>query len=392
MHPRQIKDNIYAVGAVDWDRKIFDALIPLPDGTSYNSYLIRASGKTVLLDTVDPPKADILFENLKSVERIDTIIAHHGEQDHSGCLPAALARYPMAQVVCSSKAKGILIDHLHLAPEKITAVEDGEVLSLGDVTLEFVYTPWVHWPETMSTFARESGVLFSCDFFGSHLAQSGLFVKDEDSVYEAAKRYFAEIMMPFRANIKKNLERIKDLPIAMIAPSHGPIHPRPAFILDAYRDWISDTPKNSAVVAYTTMHGSTELLVEHLVTALAERGVTACQFNVAEGDIGKLAINLVDAATIVIGSPTVHVGLHPKIAYAAFLANALRPKAKFAAVIGSYGWATKMPEQLLGLVPNLKLEVLPGVVVKGMPREEDYRAVEALAETIARKHKELGLR
>jgi len=391
MHPRPIKDNVFAVGAVDWDRRLFDALIPLPDGTSYNAYLILGSQKTALLDTVDPAKADVLFENLKGVERIDYVIAHHAEQDHSGCLPAVLARYPMAQVVGSTKAKGMLIDHLHLEASKITAVEDGATLSLGDVTLEFAHTPWVHWPETMSTFARESKILFSCDFFGSHLAQSDLFVKDEEFLYEAAKRYFAEIMMPFRTNIKRNLERIKDFPIEMIAPSHGPIHPRPAFILDAYRDWVGDTPKNAAVVAFTTMHGSTELLVERLVASLAERGVKAFPFNVAEGDIGKLAIALVDAATIVIGSPTVHVGLHPKVAYAAFLANALRPKAKFAAVIGSYGWATKMAEQALALMPNLKLEVLPGVVVKGMPRAEEDEAVEKLAETIARKHKELGL-
>ena len=297
----------------------------------------------------------------------------------------------MAQVVCSTKAKGMLIDHLHLAESKITAVEDGATLALGDVTLEFAYTPWVHWPETMSTFAREPKVLFSCDFFGSHLAQSDLFVRDEAYVYEAAKRYFAEIMLPFRSNIRRNMGRIKDFPAEVIAPSHGPVYSRPAFILDAYRDWAGETPKNAAVVPYVTMHGSTQLLVDRLVGALADRGVAVSPFNVAEGYLGKLAIALVDAATIVIASPTVHVGLHPKVAYAALLANALRPKARFVSVIGSYGWATKMPEQVLSLVPNLKLEVLPGVVVKGMPSPEDFRAVDELAETIARKHKESGL-
>ncbi|MBM3312674.1 MAG: FprA family A-type flavoprotein [Candidatus Aminicenantes bacterium] len=391
MHPRPIKDNVFAVGAVDWDRRLFDALIPLPDGTSYNAYLVKGSEKTALLDTVDPSKTEILFENLRGVERLDYVVAHHAEQDHSGNLPAVLARYPMAQVVCSAKAKGMLIDHLHLAESKIMAVEDGATLSLGDVTLEFAYTPWVHWPETMSTFAREPRVLFSCDFFGSHLAQSDLFVKDETYVYEAAKRYFAEIMLPFRSNIRRNMERIKDFPAEVVAPSHGPVYPRPAFILDAYRDWAGETPKNEAVIPFVTMHGSTQLLVDRLVGALADRGVAACPFNVAEGDIGKLAIALVDAATIVIGSPTVHVGPHPKVAYAALLANALRPKAKFAAVVGSFGWATKMPGQVLGLLPNLKLEVLPGVVVKGMPRAEDLLAVDELAETIARKHRELGL-
>jgi flavorubredoxin len=392
MNPRQIKDKISAVGAVDWDRRLFDGLIPLPDGTSYNAYLIRGSEKTALLDTVDPTKTETLLENLRGVGRIDYVISHHAEQDHSGCLPAVLAKYPMAQVLCSTKAKGMLIDHLHLPDERITAVEDGATLSLGDVTLEFAHTPWVHWPETMTTFAREPRILFSCDFFGSHLAQSGLFVQDEGYVYEAAKRYYAEIMMPFRTSIRRNLERLKVFPIEMIAPSHGPVYERPAFILDAYSDWIDDAPKNRTVVAYISMHGSTGLLVERLVAALAERGVAACQFNLADSDIGKLAIALVDAATIVIGSPTVHVGPHPKMAYTAVLANALRPKARFAAVIGSYGWASKMPEQVLGLMPNLKLEVLPGVIAKGMPGDVDYEAVEKLAETIAFKHKEMGLK
>ena len=391
MKPWQIVDSIWSVGAVDWDRRLFDSLIPLPDGTSYNSYLVKGSEKTVLLDAVDPSKTDILLENLKDVPSLDYLIAHHGEQDHSGSIPVILEKYAKAMLLCSPKAKGILMDHLGLSADRIVTVADGETLSLGDKTLEFIHTPWVHWPETMCTYAREDRILFSCDFFGSHFAQSDLFIRDEDEIYLAARRYFAEIMMPFRTAIQKNMERIKGLNVDTIAPSHGPIYDRPAFILDAYRDWISDKPKNSVVLAYVSMHGSTEKLVNHLVAALAERGVTARQFNLAGVDLGKLASALVDAATIVLGSPAVHVGLHPKVASAAFLANALRPKARFAALIGSYGWGQKMAEQVLGLLPNLKVEVLPPLLVKGMPKDADFRAVEELAAMIARKHKESGL-
>jgi len=391
MKPHQIVDSIWSVGAVDWDRRLFDSLIPLPDGTSYNSYLVEGSEKTALLDAVDPSKTDILLENLKDVPSLDYMIAHHGEQDHSGSIPVILEKYPKARLVCSPKAKGILMDHLGLSADRIVTVADGETLSLGDRTLEFIHTPWVHWPETMCTYVREDRILFSCDFFGSHFAQSGLFVVDEGEIYLAAKRYFAEIMMPFRTAIQKNLDRIKGLAIDMIAPSHGPVYNRPAFILDAYRDWISDTPKNSVLIAYVSMHGSTEKMVDRLVAALAERGVAAHQFNLAGVDLGKLASTLVDAATIVLGSPAVHIGLHPNVASAAFLANALRPKARFAALIGSYGWGQKIAEQALGMLPNLKVEVLPPLFVKGMPKEADLLAVEELAETIARKHKESGL-
>lgn len=391
MQPRRIVDSVEYVGAVDWDRRLFDSLIPLPDGTSYNSYLVRGSEKTVLLDTVDPAKIEILLEYLENVPRLDYVVAHHGEQDHSGSLPVILTKYPQAVLVCSPKAKGILMDHLGLPADRIVTVADGETLSLGDKTLEFVHTPWVHWPETMCTYLQEDRILFSCDFFGSHLAQSEIFVRDEKEIIVAAKRYFAEIMMPFRTAIHKNLERVGGLVIDLIAPSHGPVYNRPALILEAYRDWISETPKNEAVVAYVSMHGSTEKLVGHLVAALAERGVTVHQFNLAYVDLGKLALSLVDAATIVLGSPAVLVGIHPNVAYAAFLANALRPKAKFATLIGSFGWGQKMAEQVLGLLPNLKAEILPPFLVKGSPKKADFQAIDALAETIARKHKDAGL-
>ncbi|MGB8952078.1 MAG: FprA family A-type flavoprotein [Candidatus Aminicenantales bacterium] len=392
MKPRKITESVSAVGAVDWDRRLFDSLIPLPDGTSYNAYLIRAGEKTVLIDTVDPTQTHVLFENLKDVAEIDYVVAHHAEQDHSGSIPHVLERYKKAKVVCSPKAKGMLVDHLCVPEEKFMTVEDGEVLSLGDRTLKFIHTPWVHWPETMVTYLEKEKILFSCDFFGSHLATSDLYVTDEGRVYEAAKRYYAEIMMPFRTIIQKNLEKIKSLQIGYIAPSHGPVYDRPEFIVNAYNDWSSDIPKNEVVIPYISMHGSTEKMVEYLVRALAERGITVYQFNLADTDIGKLAITLVDAATIVLGTPTVHVGPHPKVVYAAYLANALRPKVKFASVIGSYGWASKAVEMIAGMIPGLKVEILSPVICRGYPRKEDFMALEKLAETIARKHRELDLK
>jgi flavorubredoxin len=269
-------------------------------------------------------------------------------------------------------------------------VEDGERLELGGKTLEFVHTPWVHWPETMVTYLQEDGILFSCDFFGSHLATTDLYVVDEGRVIEAAKRYYAEIMMPFRKIIRGNLAKVKNRAPSLIAPSHGPIYDEPAFIMDAYTDWVSADPKNSVVLPYVSMHGSTEKMVEVLVGALAERGVTVYQFDLAVTDIGKLAIALVDAATIVIGAPTVHVGPHPLVFYAAHLANALRPKVRFASIIGSYGWNSKATEQIAELIPNLRVEILDPVLCRGFPGQSDFDALERLADTIAERHKRHG--
>jgi len=391
MNPREIKENILLMGAVDWNRRLFDSLIPLPDGTSYNAYLIKGSEKTVLLDTVDPDFSDVLLSQLESIDRIDFIVSHHAEQDHSGAIPHVLERFPDAKVITSEKGKGMIVDHLLVPEEKVITVGDGEELSLGDRTLKFIYTPWVHWPETMVSFLKEDGILFSCDFFGSHLSTTDMFVTDERQVYEAAKRYFAEIMMPFRSIIKRNIEKLDEYDIKMIAPSHGPMYDRPDFILDAYKDWISDTPKNIVVIPYISMHGSTERMVQYLVAALAERGVKVHEFDLAVTDIGKLAITLVDAATIVIGTPTVQVGPHPNVAYAAQLANVLRPKARYASVIASYGWGSKAIEQIAGMIPNLKVEIIDPVLVKGYPKEDDFEALDKLADTIARKHGENGL-
>jgi flavorubredoxin len=242
----------------------------------------------------------------------------------------------------------------------------------------------------MLTYLREDRILFPCDFFGSHLATTDLYVTDEGQVYEAAKRYYAEIMMPFRTTIQKNLEKIRGYEISLIAPSHGPMHDKLEFIVKAYNSWVSDKPKNIAVLPYTSMHGSTRKMVEHLVGALAQRGVRVQQFDLAVTDIGKLAMALVDAATVVIGTPTVLAGPHPNAAYAAFLANALRPKLRFVSIIGSYGWGGKTVEQLAAMIPNLKVEVLEPVLCKGLPREADFKALDKLADTIAQKHKEQG--
>jgi len=178
MKPRKIKDGIYWVGAVDWDRRLFDDLIPLPDGTSYNAYLIQGSDKTALIDTVEPEMSHILLSRLKQlgVERIDYVIANHAEQDHSGSLPKILDMYPNAKVVCTTKCKGLLMDLLLIPENKFKTVEDRETLSLGDKTLEFIHAPWVHWPETMVTWLEEDKILFSCDFFGSHIATTDLLL------------------------------------------------------------------------------------------------------------------------------------------------------------------------------------------------------------------------
>lgn len=386
MHAREIKKGIEAICCVHWERRLFDSLVPLPDGTSYNAYLVRGKDATALIDSTDPDLRDDLMDQLETVDKLDYVVSQHSEQDHAGVIPDVLERFPDAKLLCSQKAREMLISHLHLAEDQVQVVADGESISLGGKTLTFVYTPWVHWPETMCTYVPEDKCLFSCDFFGSHLATTDLFVTDQAQVYEAAKRYYAEIMMPFRAIIAKNIEKLSALEFDMIAPSHGPIYDQPDFILEAYRDWISPQMKNEVVLPYISMHGSTGMMVKYLTDALSAKGVKVHAFDLAVTDIGKLAIALVDAATLIVGTPTVHVGPHPAVYYASHLANLLKPKVKYAAIIGSFGWSSKAIEQIAGLIPNLKVEVLGTVLHKGMPDADAYRQLDELAAAVANAH------
>jgi flavorubredoxin len=389
MKPQKITDRVFRIGAIDWNRRLFDSLIPLPDGTSYNAYLIQGSEKTAVIDTVDPTKADILLEQLKDIPKVDYIIANHAEQDHSGSIPMLLEKYPEAKVVTNQKCKKLLQDLLMIDELYFQIVEDEEELPLGDKTLKFLFTPWVHWPETMSTYLKEDQILFSCDFFGAHLASAELFADTKHEVYLEAKRYYAEIMMPFRSKIQKNIDKVTAYPIRYIAPSHGPVYNHPEFILDAYKDWVSDRTENKAVILYVSMHGSVEKMVDFLAGELADQGIEVKMYDMAVTDIGQVAIDLVDASTLILGTPVVLNNAHPNVVYGAYLANILQPKIKFGAIVSSYGWGGKVIERFKEVLDKVNLEWQEPVLTKGHPKAEDFDALVNLAKKIVEKHNQM---
>lgn len=394
MPVKELKPGVYSVGALHPDRRLFDEIIPLPDGTSYNSYLIIGKNKTALIDAVDPTKQDVLINNLKTlkIKEIHYVISNHAEQDHSGGIPLVLKEYPEAKVVTNIKCKEMLKELLLIPEERFKVVEDGNTLSLGDKTLKFIIAPWVHWPETMLTYLIEDSILFPCDLFGSHLASDEYSASiNADKLLKAAKRYYAEIMMPFRTHIQKHMKILEKIKIDMIAPSHGPIYVNPNLILNAYKDWISDNVKNIVVLPYVSMHGSTLKMVEYLTEALKQRGIEVKPYNLTEADIGELAMDLVDAATVIVGTPTMLTGAHPSAFYAAYLVNILRPKIKYISVIGSYGWGGRMLDHIQGLLTFIKPELIEPVIVKGYPKSEDFKKIEQLADQLLIKHKELKL-
>jgi len=388
---KEIVTGVYSVGVTDPDRRMFDELIELPNGTSYNSYIVQGSEKTVLIDTVDPDKQSEFFQNIadSGIESFDDIVVNHAEQDHSGLLPEMINRYPDVKVVTNKKSQDILINLMPLDEKDFIIIEDGQTLDIGGRTLEFIITPWVHWPETMLTYLKEDQMLFSCDLFGSHLPVVDNFVVDRKEIEIPAKRYYAEIMMPFRNHVTKHLKRLEDISIKMICPSHGPMYDQPQIIMDLYQEWVSDDVKNKAIVVYISMHNSIKQAVDILVAELKQKQVEVKVYNLAKFDSGELAMDVLDAATVVIATPTVLGGVHPKILYGATLLNLLRIKSRYAAVINSYSWGGKAVDQIKAAVSNLKIELLEPVMIKGYPKEENKKDLLSLADNIVENHKNL---
>lgn len=381
---KEIKPGIYWVGAIDWDRRIFDELVSTPHGTSYNAYIIKDE-KTVLIDTVEPYLADTLINNIEDtgVEKVDYIISNHAEQDHSGVIPILLNKYPDAKIVTNQKCKELLVDHLDIPEDRFIVVNDQEEISIGKRTLKFFLTPWVHWPETMSTYIPEDDIIFTCDLFGAHLATSEIFSsKNWSEVEIEVKRYYAEIMMPFRKHIQKYIKLMRKLKVDMIAPSHGPVHDDIETLLKTYERWVSDESHGLVIIAYISMHGSTYEAVKILEKELLRKNVKIKIFNLTKTDPGEFAMALVDASTIVFATPTVLSSAHPAIIYFAHLTKALRPKLQYLSIINSYGWGGLTIKQIEDILALLNLKKLPYVTFKGKCKADTIKALEALADEI----------
>jgi len=385
----EISKDVYWVGARDWNRKLFDALISLPKGTTYNAYIVIGKNKKALIDTVNPGFEKELEEKIGKIvdpTDLDYVIMNHAEPDHAGSIPHILTLNSKAALVTTAKGAKMAQTYYHVPENRIEIVSDGDTIDLGGKTLRFIEAPMLHWPETMFTYLQESGVLFPCDFFGSHVAL-GLYDDEVDDLLVHAQRYFGEIMMPFRIMGQKALEKIKPLDIKLVAPSHGPIHRNPQRIINAYKQWTNGETRKKAIVVYTSMWGSTEKMIKLIVDTLSSEGVEVAVHNLAVSDVGDVAKDLVDSRAIVLGTPTVLGGAHPLAMYATYLVKALKPPTKFAVVLSSYGWgggAIKHVQEVLG---PTKIEIAGAIEINGPPTESDLAKITELGKTLATKIK-----
>jgi len=386
----EISRGVFWVGIKDRDRRLFDALIPLPEGTTYNAYLVVGDKKRALIDTVNPGFEKALEDKIRQIRDpsgLDYVIMNHAEPDHGGAIPHMMAVAENAKLVTSKV--GVRMAHTYYkVPENRTiAVAEGDTISLGDKTLRFIDAPMLHWPETMFTYLPENKILFPCDFFGAHVTR-GFHDHEVDDLIAQAQRYFGEIMMPYSNMAQKALQKVKALEIDSIAPSHGPVYRDPQRILEAYDRWSNGETKQKATIAYVSMWNSTEKMVNAIAETLASEGIETVKHNLTSADTGDLARDLVDSMAIVLGAPTVLGGVHPLGLQATYLVKALHPPARFAVILSSYGWAGGAIKHIQETLGPSRTEIVGTIQVNGPPSEKDIARIVELGKALAAKIKE----
>ncbi|MGD0090153.1 MAG: FprA family A-type flavoprotein [Planctomycetota bacterium] len=359
----KVTDKVYWVGAIDWAVRDFHGYLT-NHGSTYNAYLILAE-KVTLVDTVKAPFQSEMLARIASVvdpAKIEYVISHHAEPDHSGALPGLVAALKPQKVFASSLGVRTLEQHYHGACPAV-AVKDGERLSLGDMELVFADTRMCHWPESMVSYLPQEKLLISQDAFGMHLASYERFDDELDLQLldrEAAK-YFANILMPFCGFITKTLDKLRAAgwQFDMILPDHGPIwrkHSRR--ILESYARWASQPRGNKALLLYDTMWSSTELMARAVGEGLAAGGATAKLLPMSGTHRSELATELLDAGALVVGTPTLNNQIFPTLADPLIYILGLAPKGLLAASFGSYGWSGEAAKKVRALLEELKAELV----------------------------------
>ena len=387
----ELKKGLHWVGVVDWGIRHFHGYeLSTHRGTSYNSYVVLDE-KVALIDTAWEPFQKEFLDQVRSVidpAKIDYVVANHAEPDHSGSLPAIMQLCPNATVVVSKRGLDSIEGHYH-QPWKFHAVGTGDRISLGKNELIFVEAPMLHWPDSMFTYLTGLNVLMSNDAFGQHYA-TPFRCNDQvnvDELYQEAIKYYTNILTPFSKLVTKKIDEVLalNLPVDMIAPSHGVIWRKdPIQIVKKYQEWALQKPNASAVIVYDTMWQGTRRMAEAIGTGLAAEGVPYKIFHMAITDRNDVLTEIFQSRAVIIGSPTLNQGLLPTITPIMEDLKGLRFQNKIGAAFGSYGWSGEGVKQIEEHLGRCKIPVAAeGVLAKWQPRAEDLQKCEALGRKVA---------
>ncbi|HAK97395.1 MAG TPA: MBL fold metallo-hydrolase [Planctomycetes bacterium] len=386
----KITDHVYWVGAIDWELRDFHGYAT-GRGSTYNAFLVCGE-RIALIDTVKKPFKGEMLARIRSVidpGEIDYIVVNHAEMDHTGSLPEVIAEVAPEKVLASSPCVKALQDHFHLTGG-VQAVKDGERLSLGNLTLTFLETRMLHWPDSMFTYCEDEKVLFSQDAFGSHLATSRRYADeiDPDVVKFESAKYYANILLPYSGLVEKLLARVAALGLrpAFVLPDHGPFWRRDIdTLLGWYAAWAEQRPERRAIVVYDTMWGSTAAMAKVIGEGLARTGVETTVMPLHGSHRSDVATALLGAGALLVGSPTINNGMFPTVADLLTYLKGLKPRNLAGAAFGSYGWSGEAVGEINEYLAGMKVERAgEGLKVKYVPRPEALGECVALGELVGR--------
>lgn len=385
--PVALSPRAHWIGALDPQLRNFDIILKTANGTSYNAYVVRGSTGVAVVDTVKEEFAGDFFARLEQVadySEITAIVLNHLEPDHTGALPELMARAPKARLYISYKAQMMLKALLKRENLDFTPVDSGDRIDLGDRSLEFLHTPYLHWPDTQCTYVREEQLLFSGDVFGCHYCDSRLFNDASGDFRFSFEYYYAHIMRPFRNFVLNALDLIEPLPLRMIAPAHGPIlRDRPRAYVERYRELASPRLKREVargektmLIFYISSYGNTARMAESIYAAARSvPGVRASLYDLEGGDVSTFADLLEEADALVLGSPTINGDAVKPIWDLLSSLTVIDVKGKLGAAFGSYGWSGEAVRMIEDRLRGLKLRVpVPGIRVKLIPTTEELDA------------------
>lgn len=391
----EVKKGINWVGAVDWTIRDFHGY-STNKGTTYNAFLVL-DDKITLFDTVKKPlKNDLLHNIYKLVEpsKIDYLVVNHVEPDHSGSVAEMVDIIKPEKIFCSPKGKQALLDHYHREDWPYEVVGTGQEVSLGKRTVQFIETRMLHWPDSMMSYIKEDALLISSDAFGQHWATSERFNDQVDSweLMVHAKKYFANILLPYSQLIKKLIADVQkmDLKIDMIAPDHGLIwRDNPLQIVSAYDEWSKQVAKQKALIIFDTMWHSTEMMAKAIADGLVENGTSIKLMDLCADHRSDIITQLLDAKAVIIGSATLNNGMLPRMADMLCYMKGLRPVGKIGAAFGSYGWSGEAVKLITKSLEEMKIKVLsPGLSLQFVPDHEGLRKCVELGREIGKAIKE----
>ncbi len=392
MRPVEIAEDVHWVGALDPQLRIFDIIMKADHGTTYNSYLLTAGDKIAVVDTVKAPFYEEFLENVRSLvdpRDISYVVVNHTEPDHSGSLARFLEDAPNARVVCDRNCRNFVRNILNRDVDPIL-VQDGDALDLGKgFVLRFIHAPFLHWPDTMFTYAEKRGVLFTCDFLGAHYCDDRLFDDLVDDHSRAFEYYYLVIFRPFKKYVLEALDKIHDLDLRVVAPSHGPIlRSDPRAYMEKYRQW-STRPepggKKNLLVFYASAYGNTALLAEKIAEGARAEGAGVAVMDVTATELGLMIDRIEAADGIAVGSATINGDAVEPVWYLLSHLATLDLKGKVGAAFGSYGWSGEAPKLIAERLKGLKFKVTEEPFrVNLVPTEEDLREATELGRRLAR--------